>query len=241
MNTTLRLTDSDVNTKSSTCSQTGRGRRLRSRPDWQGQKRSFPPGLVLVDSRGTEEVLPSNNSIPRVIIKGLYSRMNCREGRAEVRQYVRHLERSSANTTRRRHSFFNNSSVGISSDAAIERIKRWSCDRNYYRLIVAVDGADDLDFKRLAREFIQCLEVLLQTSAEYFAIVHDGSKLPHIHFIVRGVTERGKPLRTPEWLMCYGMREIAEELVLEQICKGDQVARTYHSNPSEYKHVGLPH
>jgi hypothetical protein len=57
----------------------------------------------------------------------------------------------------------------------------------------------------------------LGTQLEWVAAIHHNTEHPHVHIAVRGVDDKGMPLRLPREYIRAGMRERAEELATEAL------------------------
>ena len=57
----------------------------------------------------------------------------------------------------------------------------------------------------------------LGTQLEWVAAVHHNTEHPHVHIAVRGVDDKGIPLRLPREYIRGGLRERAEEIATEAL------------------------
>ena len=88
-------------------------------------------------------------------------------------------------------------------------------DERLFKIIVSPEFADRLNLQKYARELIRRMERDLGTQIEWVAAVHHNTEHPHAHIAVRGVDDKGMPLRLPREYIRAGMRGRAEEIATE--------------------------
>src|SRR5713226_1342885 len=79
------------------------------------------------------------------------------------------------------------------------RLDNWQSagDDRLFKIIVSPEFADRLNLQEHTRELMQRMERDLGTQLEWVAAVHHNTGHPHVHIAVRGVDEKGMPLRIP--------------------------------------------
>ncbi|MBB1603832.1 DUF3363 domain-containing protein [Variovorax sp. UMC13] len=92
-------------------------------------------------------------------------------------------------------------------------------DRHQFRLIVSVEDAGDVeDLRAFTREWMQRMQVDLQTPLEWVAVDHWDTDNPHTHVILRGRVRQGRKevdlVIAPDYL-AEGMRGRASEVVTD--------------------------
>jgi type IV secretory pathway VirD2 relaxase len=90
-------------------------------------------------------------------------------------------------------------------------------DERLFKIIVSPEFGDRLNLQLLARELMQRMERDLGTQLEWVAAVHHNTEHPHVHIAVRGVDEKGRPLRLPREFIRGGLRGRAEEIATEAL------------------------
>src|ERR1700680_5102484 len=85
-------------------------------------------------------------------------------------------------------------------------------DERLFKIIVSPEFADRLNLQQHTRELLLRMERGLGTQLEWVAAVHHNTRHPHVHIAVRGVDDKGLPLRLPREYIRGGMRERAEEI-----------------------------
>jgi type IV secretory pathway VirD2 relaxase len=88
-------------------------------------------------------------------------------------------------------------------------------DERLFKIIVSPEFADRLNLQQHTRELLLRMERDLGTQLEWVAAVHHNTEHPHVHIAVRGVDDKGMPLRLPREYIRAGMRERAEEIATE--------------------------
>jgi type IV secretory pathway VirD2 relaxase len=91
-------------------------------------------------------------------------------------------------------------------------------DRHQFRFIVAPEDAVELaaefgGLRSFTRDLMRQVEKDLDTGLDWIAVDHHNTGHPHIHIIVRGVTNDGKILNIAGDYIAYGIRHRASELV----------------------------
>ena len=90
-------------------------------------------------------------------------------------------------------------------------------DERLFKIILSPEFADRLNLQQHTRELLLRMERDLGTLLEWVAAVHHNTEHPHVHIAVRGVDDKGMPLRLPREYIRAGMRERAEEIATEAL------------------------
>src|SRR5712692_237059 len=90
-------------------------------------------------------------------------------------------------------------------------------DERFFKIIVSPEFADRLNLQQHTRELMQRMERDLGTQLEWIAAVHHNTGHPHVHIAVRGVDEKGMPLRIPREYIRSGLRGRAEEIATDSL------------------------
>ena len=90
-------------------------------------------------------------------------------------------------------------------------------DERLFKIIVSPEFADRLNLQQHTRELMLRMERDLATQLEWVAAIHHNTEHPHVHIAVRGVDDKGIPLRLPREYIRAGMRERAEEIATEAL------------------------
>ncbi len=103
-------------------------------------------------------------------------------------------------------------------------LERGTGDRHQFRMIVAPeDGAAYEDLKPFTRDLMAKLESDLGTTLDWVAVDHHDTGHPHVHVVVRGITEDGKTLNIAGNYIAYGIRHRASEILTRDL--GHQTER----------------
>ncbi|MCP3473525.1 relaxase/mobilization nuclease and DUF3363 domain-containing protein [Bradyrhizobium sp. CCGUVB1N3] len=96
--------------------------------------------------------------------------------------------------------------------------ERCQNDRHHFRFIVSPeDAADMADLKGFACELVGQMEKDLGTKLDWVAVDHWNTQHPHVHILVRGVTEDGQDLVISRAYIKEGMRARAQDLVTQEL------------------------
>jgi type IV secretory pathway VirD2 relaxase len=99
------------------------------------------------------------------------------------------------------------------------KLDKWQCagDERLFKIIVSAEFADRLNLQLHTRELMKRMEHDLGTQLEWVAAVHHNTEHPHVHIALRGVNDKGMPLRLPREYIRGGMRERAQEIATEAL------------------------
>lgn len=106
------------------------------------------------------------------------------------------------------------------SDRADDRgfAERCEDDRHHFRIIVSPEDAADLtDLREYTRDLVRQMETDLGTRLDWVAVDHWNTDNPHVHLIVRGVTDQGADLIMARDYISHGLRSRAEELAFTEL------------------------
>ncbi len=90
-------------------------------------------------------------------------------------------------------------------------------DERLFKIIVSPEFGDRLNLQQHTRELMKRIERDLGTQLEWVAAVHHNTEHPHVHIAVRGIDDKGMPLRLPREYIREGLRERAEEIATEAL------------------------
>src|SRR6266481_4071373 len=90
-------------------------------------------------------------------------------------------------------------------------------DERLFKIIVSPEFGDRLNLQQHTRELMKRIKRDLGTQLEWVAAVHHNTEHPHVHIAVRGIDDKGMPLRFPREYIREGMRERAEEIATEAL------------------------
>lgn len=106
------------------------------------------------------------------------------------------------------------------SDRADDRAFAEGCkdDRHHFRIIVSPEDAAELtDLREYTRDLVRQMEADLGTRLEWVGVDHWNTDNPHVHLLVRGVTDQGTDLVMARDYISHGLRSRAEELAFAEL------------------------
>ena len=106
------------------------------------------------------------------------------------------------------------------TDRADDRAFAARCqdDRHHFRVIVSPEDAADLsDLHGYTRDLVRQMEADLGTRLDWVAVDHWNTDNPHVHLLVRGVTDQGADLVMARDYISHGLRSRAEELAFAEL------------------------
>ncbi|MEM7709921.1 MAG: hypothetical protein AAF264_04070 [Pseudomonadota bacterium] len=124
---------------------------------------------------------------------------------------MRRLERDGVTRASERGQAYSATEYAADGQAFLERGRE---DRHQFRFMVsAEEGMDLSDLRQTTRDLMAQMEADLQTQLDWIAVDHYNTGHPHMHVLVRGVTDQGKILNIAGDYTAHGIRERASEIV----------------------------
>ena len=90
-------------------------------------------------------------------------------------------------------------------------------DRHHFRVMVSPENGGRLDLKEYAREVVHQMESDLGSRLDWLGVVHANTDNPHVHLVIRGVTDKGGDLVISRQYLSHGMRHAAEDLATSRL------------------------
>lgn len=132
-----------------------------------------------------------------------------------VKAHLRYLERDGVTREGDPGRLYSTFSDETDRDAFIERGRE---DRHQFRFIISPeDGAALDDLKPFTRDLMAQMEKDLETTLDWVAVDHHDTGHPHVHVVVRGVTEDGKTLNIAGDYIAHGIRHRAGEVLTRDL------------------------
>jgi type IV secretory pathway VirD2 relaxase len=132
-----------------------------------------------------------------------------------VQAHLRYLEREGVSREGEPGRVYSTFTDEADRDAFIERGLE---DRHQFRIILSPeDGAAYEDLKPFTRDVMAQVEKDLGTTLDWVAVDHHDSGHPHVHIVVRGVTEDGKILNIAGDYLSNGIRHRAGEVLTRDL------------------------
>ena len=180
--------------------------RIRRAAKYSG---SSPRGRTKAASHSAEQYFSR-----RAIIKVSLVKMG-KYGAGAQRHHLNYIGRDTAGPDGNKGHLFSRDETIADSETFYERGKD---DPHQFRIIVsAEDGKDLQDLKILTRDLMSEMEIDLETKLDWVAANHYDTSRPHTHIVLRGINEDGQKLIIPREYISYGMREVAEELLTNEL------------------------
>jgi type IV secretory pathway VirD2 relaxase len=155
---------------------------------------------------------PSRLYRRRSVVKASFRR-NRHNGRWTA--HARYLARENAQRANER---------GLGIDAVrdgldpVATVRDWEqSDQLMWSFIVSPEDADRIDLHTHVRDLVAEMERDLDTRLEWIAIDHHNTDDTHVHLLVRGVRENGRPLEIDREYLKRGIRELSERLIEREI------------------------
>ena len=132
-----------------------------------------------------------------------------------VHAHLRYLEREGVTREGEPGRLYSTFTDEADRDAFAER---GLDDRHQFRIILSPeDGAAYEDLKPFTRDVMAKMEADLGTTLDWAAVDHHDTGHPHVHVVVRGVTEDGKILNIAGDYLAHGIRHRASEVLTRDL------------------------
>lgn len=129
---------------------------------------------------------------------------------APLTAHLRYLRREGVTREGEKADLFGPGEEAVDPNAFADRCQD---DRHHFRIIVSPEDAVDLaDLRAYGRELVGQMEKDLGTRLDWVAIDHWNTGHPHLHIIVRGVTDQGEDLVIAREYLNGGLRARAQDL-----------------------------
>ena len=148
----------------------------------------------------------------RSVIKASFSR-NSRRGSWTA--HARYLSRPGAQHEFAKGQAFDASREGIDMLATV---KTWEqSDKLMWRFIVSPEDADRMNLREHIRDLTTQMERDLGTKIEWVAIDHHNTDDAHVHLLVRGKRDDGRPLEIDREYLRSGLRSRSQEIATREL------------------------
>lgn len=184
------------------------------RTDWGGPRRRGQSSF----GKGRTAFAHSRlfSSSRRVLVKALPVRHRIGGRRAApLSAHVAYLKREGVTRDGAPTQMFDAKSDRAGDRAFAERCRD---DRHHFRIIVSPEDAAELtDLREYTRDLVRQMEADLGTRLEWVGVDHWNTDNPHVHLLVRGVTDQGADLVMARDYISHGLRSRAEELAFAEL------------------------
>ncbi len=147
-----------------------------------------------------------------VVVKARIVRGSSRGARsAPLSAHVAYLKRDGVTQDGNRGRMFDAAGDNADDRAFAERCGE---DRHHFRFIISPEDAGEMaDLRAFTRDLVARMETDLGSKLDWVAIDHWNTDNPHVHLLVRGITEDGSDLVIARDYISRGLRGRAEDLV----------------------------
>ena len=196
-----------------------RGEQHRARRWWLGAAkrhgRAHEPRRMntRLERRGASALREPRAFMQRSVVKVSYSR-NARS--ASWSAHGRYLAREGAQRDDAKGLGFDSTRDDISLSQLLADWQK-AGDARLFRIIVSPENGAEMDLKEHARELVAQMERDLGTRLEWAAIDHHNTDNPHVHILLRGVTESGKALSIDRAYIRSGIRDRSQEIASRKL------------------------
>jgi type IV secretory pathway VirD2 relaxase len=178
----------------------------------QGLRRQQPSGSLSGARAARVRIAEPPAYTRRSVVKASFSR-NRRTGAWAA--HARYLSRPGAQQELAKGFGFDADREDIDMLATV---KDWEkSDELMWRFIVSPEDADRLNLRDHVRELVGQMERDLDTKLEWVAIDHHNTDDAHVHLLVRGVRENGRPLEIDREYLRSGLRIRSQEIATREL------------------------
>jgi type IV secretory pathway VirD2 relaxase len=155
---------------------------------------------------------PSHLYRRRSVVKASFRR-NRHNGRWTA--HARYLARENAQRANERGLGFDAVRDGLDPVATV---RDWEqSDQLMWSFIVSPEDSECINLRDHVRNLMAEMERDLDTRLEWVAVDHHNTEDTHVHLLVRGVREDGRPLEIDREYLKRGVRELSERLIEREI------------------------
>jgi type IV secretory pathway VirD2 relaxase len=148
-----------------------------------------------------------------VVIKARVVRTHGR--RTALKAHVKYLQREGVTRDGERAALFSREPNAKTAEKFAERC---AADRHHFRFIVSPEDAVNMaDLDQFTRDLMKQAQVDLGTRLDWVAVSHWNTEHPHVHILVRGVTDAGDDLVISRDYIKEGLRARAQGLVTDEL------------------------
>jgi type IV secretory pathway VirD2 relaxase len=178
----------------------------------QGLRRQQPSGSLSGARAARVRIAEPPAYARRSVVKASFSR-NRRSGAWAA--HARYLSRPGAQQEMAK-------GLGLDADREdidmLATVRDWEkSDELMWRFIVSPEDADRLNLRDHVRELLGQMERDLDTKLEWVAIDHHNTDDAHVHLLVRGVRENGRPLEINREYIRSGIRIRSQEIATREL------------------------
>jgi type IV secretory pathway VirD2 relaxase len=196
-----------------------RGERHRTRRWWlavakrQGRATQSRRVNTRLGRRGAGIQREPRAFMQRSVVKVSYAR-NARS--ASWSAHVRYLAREGAQHKDAKGLGFDSARDDINLSQLLAGWQK-AGDPRLFRIIVSPENGAVMDLKEHARELLAQMELDLGTRLEWAAIDHHDTDNPHVHILIRGITEAGSALSIDRNYIKSGIRDRSQEIASREL------------------------
>ncbi len=150
----------------------------------------------------------------RCAVRVTYSR---NKNAGQWKAHGHYLARERATEKREKNAAaFSRSETGVEIARRLDDWQR-AGDERLFKIIVSPEFGDRIDLENHTRQLMTRMERDLRIELEWVAVIHYNTEHPHAHIALRGMDQRGKPLRLPREYVKSGIRSRAEDLITKKL------------------------
>jgi type IV secretory pathway VirD2 relaxase len=156
------------------------------------------------------------------------------------RAHGRYLEREAATQAGAGKGAFGSASDTINLARTLGRWQK-SGDERMFKLIISPEFGEQVDLVSHTRTLMSQMGQDLGTNLEWAAVRHYNTSHPHVHIALRGINDRGEPLRLERDYIRAGIRQHAENLCTAQLGYRTQLdgAEAQRREIDQYRYTSL--
>jgi type IV secretory pathway VirD2 relaxase len=163
-------------------------------------------------------VAPSRLYGRRSVVKASFRR---NRGKGAWVRHARYLAREHAQRETERGRGFTAVFDSVDMAAVVREWERGG-DELMWSFILSPEDAQRMDLRRHIREFAAGMERDLGTQLEWVAIDHHNTDNEHVHLLIRGVRDDGRPITLDRDYVSRGLREFSRELAERELGPRDE-------------------
>ena len=191
--------------------------RLVSRIRTKGAKsKSIKSARGGLQSMGARGVVVKENDLysRRVVVKASYILASNKNSRARIRHHLHYAGQGKSDELKQTPVLY-----GADGDTInfIKTVNGFETAPHMFNIIISPEDGKKLDLTEFTKDFIAVIEKDLKTKLDWVAGNHYDTNDPHIHLLIKGSDENGKPLLMKRDYIAKGLRARAGQVATKKI------------------------
>lgn len=169
-----------------------------------------------LQSMGARGVFVKDNGIysRRVVVKASYILSSNKNSRARIRHHLNYVAQDKSDDLKNAPELYGSFGGEINIGKAIDDFESAP---HMFNIIISPEDGEQLDLKTYTKDFIAVIEQDLKSKVEWVAGNHYDTNDPHVHLLIKGTDDGGKPLLMKRDYISHGLRARAGQIATNKL------------------------